>query len=121
MKKVEGIKADINRLSALLWAEEKRITDENAVILHEEVANLMSGVDVTAGDYYAPTRYYSRIPGVKNIRIRELYTADSQDNEKEKFIIVKVTSPRGELLLSEIHGMKISIIHSMKYKEGLDY
>ena len=33
MNKVEGIKADINRLSALLWAEEKRITDENSVIL----------------------------------------------------------------------------------------
>jgi len=61
-----------NKLEAEIEAFFNQVSDKNSIILVEEVKNLIDrvGEGFVQGDYYAPDRYYSRIPGVKNIRIR---------------------------------------------------
>ena len=61
-----------NKLETEIEAFFEKVADKNTIILVEEVKNLLDGVGegFVEGDYYAPDRYYSRIPGVKNIRIR---------------------------------------------------
>ena len=65
-----------NRLETEIEAFYNEKADKNAIILVEEVKNLLDGVGegFVEGDYYAPDRYYSRIPGVKNIRIGRGFT-----------------------------------------------
>ena len=61
-----------NKLEAEIEAFFNEVSDKNTIILVEEVKNLIDrvGEGFVEGDYYAPDTYYSRIPGVKNIRIR---------------------------------------------------
>lgn len=102
-KTVNEMKAELNRLTAKIVAVEKNITSDNEVILMEEALNLFHGVGegFRAKDYYAPDRYYSRIPGVKNIRF---------DGCSES-IVVKIDSPVGLLLPSTVivDGRRFSV------------
>ena len=105
-----------NEIEAQIWAIEKGITIENEVILHQEITNLIDGVGegFVSGDYYADSRLYSDIPGVKNIRFHT-------DTE----ILVKVVSPIGMLVphTLNVRGVeyRISLSFSSKYREGIDY
>ena len=80
-----------------------------------EVLNLINGVGCgfVTGDYYAPDRYYSQIPGIKNIRI--------YDNE----IVVKVISPRGKLIPNKVITndavYTVKFIYSDDYDPIVDY
>ncbi len=69
-KNVNEMKAEINRLHAEIYCVEKKMKEKNMPILIQEILNLREGVGegYVDGDYYAPSRYYSRIEGVKNIR-----------------------------------------------------
>lgn len=111
---VKELKKQINNLEAKIFEIENNIKNNNSIILYEEVCNLIDGIDITEGDYYAPTRLYSKIPGVKNIRF---------NNEKE--ILVKVESPKGCLLPKNINvrGIEYEIffIESKNYEESLNY
>ena len=65
-----------NKLESEIEAFFQKVADKNTIILVEEVKNLLDGVGegFVEGDYYAPNRYYSKIPGVKNIRIIRGFT-----------------------------------------------
>jgi len=108
------LKSEINRLESLVWCIENDIRDINSRILYEEICNLIDGIGVVSGDYYAETRLYSRIPGVKNIR-------RSYNNT----IIVKLLSQRGHLLPDKINvrgeEYTIEFAYSKHYDECLDY
>ena len=112
--KGKEIQEQINSLTAQLWAVENNIKNSSAEILVEEVLNLMSGIGITEGDYYAKTRLYSSIEGVKNIRF---FNSDT--------IGVKVVSPIGALLPDSItigdKTYKIQIFRSEKFSESMDY
>lgn len=116
---INQLKAEINRLKAEITCREAGLENKNTPILMEEVRNLLQGVGegFIAGNYYAPSRYYSRIEGVKNIRRASF---DGEPN-----ILVKVTSPKGELLPKQIMvegtTYKIVYIESRKYKGKIDY
>jgi hypothetical protein len=114
MKTVVEIQSEINNLIAQKWAIEKAMADANSVILVKEILDLESGIGITEEDYYAGTRLYSNIEGVKNIRF-------SSDNR----IVVKVTSQIGYLLPEklEIEGKtyEISFSKSKNFSETLDY
>ncbi len=105
-----------NKIEAQIWAIEKGITIKNEVILYEEISNLIDGVGegFVPEDYYANSRYYSSIPGVKNIRFHT-------DTE----ILVKIVSPIGMFIpyTLNVRGVeyRISISFSSKYREGIDY
>jgi hypothetical protein len=92
-KKVNEMMAEINRLKGEIFAIENNLTNENTPILVEEILNLFQGVGdgFVDGDYYAQDRVYSRIKGVKNIRLNNPDT-----------ILDKVTSPKGYLLPSSV-------------------
>ena len=116
---VNQLKAEINRLKAEVACREAGMKDQNSLLLIEEVRNLRQkvGEGFVSGDYYAPERYYSKIEGVKNIR-RAAF-------DGEPHILVKVTSPKGELLPKEItvEGTTYQIVYieSRKYKGKIDY
>ncbi len=116
MSKVNALIAKINQMSAKVMVIKERIEDKNHEILLEEVMNLLSGVGngFVDKDYYAQSRYYSRIPGVKNIRI-----------DVDKRIVAKVTSPIGMLLPSSISidgdVYIVVFIDSKNYSEEIDY
>lgn len=119
MKTVNEIQSEINRLEAL----KASIVDATVTTAKEslitEVSNLLfgCGAGFTEEDYYAPVRYYSKIDGVKNIRI----------NEHTDTVILKVTSQKGALLgnLSPIKindvDYDIEITWSNKASEEMDY
>ena len=117
-KKINELKARLHELTAQIWAVENEIQDENSKLLFEEVLNLLNGVGdgFREGDYYAPSRYYSSIRGVKNIRIREGFP---------NTIFVKVVSPRGYLLPKKIKIggtlYKIEFWKSKNFSEEVDY
>ena len=70
--KVNALMAQRNKLEAEILSLEKGLVDANHQRLLEEVFNLLDGVGegFVAGDYYAPSRFYSAISGVKNIRLK---------------------------------------------------
>lgn len=70
-KQLNALIAQRNKLEAEINALESKIVGDNIVILLEEVMNLQDGVGTgyVSADDYARDRYYSRINGVKNIRI----------------------------------------------------
>ena len=80
-----------------------------------EVLNLINGVGdrFVSGDYYAPDRYYSQIPGIKNIRIC--------DDE----IVVKLLSPRGKLIPNKVITndaiYTVKFVYSDNYDPIVDY
>lgn len=116
MKKVHQLQLEINKLQAQIDAIEHQYVDSIMPKLIEEVYNLLTGVGkgLVEGDYYADTRYYSSLPGIKNIRM-------GFDNE----IIVKVDSPIGNVLPATLkmqdNEFKLVIRYSSKYSETLDY
>lgn len=116
---VNQLKAELNRLKAEIGCREAEVENRNTPILIEEVSNLLQGVGegFMSGDYYAPSRYYSRIEGVKNIREASF--------DGELYIMVKITSPKGGLLPKQIMvggtTYKVCYKESLKYKEKVDY
>ena len=116
VKTVHELQLEINKLQSQIDAIERQYIGNRMPKLIEEVYNLLTGVGkgFVEGDYYADTRYYSEIPGIKNIRL-------GYENE----IIVKVDSPIGKLLPPTLkmqdHEFKLVIIYSTKYSDALDY
>lgn len=105
MKTRNEIMAAINKLTAQLAAIKEENVRRNTIILHEELLNLQQGVGegFVSGDYYALDRYYSRIPGVKNIRI------------DRDMLQVKITDNRGLDLPEEFNNLKVVLIPSTHY------
>lgn len=116
MKTVNQMKAEINRLKGQIASIEEAKVAENTATLVEEILNLKEGVGdgYREGDYYAPNRYYSSIPGVKNLRS---YGGNN--------ILVKVSTRKGYLLPSsvKIEGNEYTIVfaESDGYSDEVDY
>lgn len=114
-KEVNLLIQRMNEIEASIATIKNNITSDNGVVLIKEILNLLAGVGdgYTAEDYYANTRYYSQINGVKNIRII--------DGE----LWVKVTAPSGYLLPEKIkiHDTEYRVIctQSTKYNNEVDY
>ncbi len=107
-----------NKLEAEIEAFYNEKADKNSIILVEEVKNLLDGVGegFVEGDYYAPNRYYSRIPGVKNIRIRVGFTSPAT-------IYVKLYSPTPLPEKINIYGEEyvVETFESSRYSDKLNY
>jgi len=107
-----------NKLEAEIEAFFQKETDKNTIILVEEVKNLIDGVGegFVEGDYYAPDRYYSRIPGVKNIRIRRGFTTPTT-------ICVKLYSfvPLPEKITLYGEEYEVRTFESSRYSDKLNY
>ena len=107
-----------NRIESEIEAFYNEKADKNSVILVEEVKNLIDGVGegFVEGDYYAPDRYYSRIPGVKNIRIRRGFTTPTT-------ICVKLYSfvPLPEKITLDGEEYKVETFESSRYSDKLNY
>lgn len=116
MRKVKEIYEEIAKLYNEAASIEAQKKTGNTGMLVEEVYNLLHGVGqgFVPGDYYASTRYYSQIPGVKNLRL-----------DSDNTILVKISSPVGKLLPSEIdvegRQYRICLMESSKFNEGIDY
>jgi len=114
--KVNELMAQRNAIEAKISAIEAEIRNENDLLLIEEVANLLDGVGpgFVSEDDYASDRYFSRIPGVKNVR-----------RYGEAAVLVKVTSPAGELLPETLplrgREVKVFICRSRNYSGEVDY
>lgn len=108
---------EINYLTGIASSSRDAIKEENRPTLISEILNLSngSGEGYVDGDWKAQNRYYSKIPGVKNIRF---------DGDVDK-ILVKVTSQRGYLLPDtvDVNGRTVSITfcESKNYDDTLDY
>lgn len=87
------IMAEINRLQGELAAIEAAKISENLPLFTEEVLNLCDcvGKGFRSGNYYAPDRFYSEIPGVKNIRFKQV----KNNGEWVTGILVKLYDKRG--------------------------
>lgn len=121
---VNELRVLINETRSEIKHRKEEITRQNLRILEAEVNNFLDGVGegYTPGDYYAPTRYYSTLHGVKNIRISYGLTSDG----KEKLlIVVKVYTPKGRLLPNKItlrnKEYEIVFLESKKYDPTIDY
>lgn len=118
MKKqsINQLIARINRLQSIVDCRVSGITESNRAKLVEEIMNLIDhvGSGYVSEDYYASERYYSNIPGVKNLRFR--------DNGS---VLVKIISPVGELVpnVVNVRGVEYRIIftYSSKYDAQVDY
>jgi len=102
MENIKQIQEKINSLEAKKMEKMKNITSKNEVMLIEEVMNLLDGVgDFYSEDYYAPNRVYSKIDGVKNLRL----------NNDLDVIIIKVYNSKGLLIpnVLEVRGKKYTI------------
>lgn len=121
-RRVSILMALINSAQAEIEAIRNNITDNNVTILKREIMNLLDGVGIgyVEGDYYAPSRYYSDIVGVKNIRIK---SPDILYNYYR--VIIKTISPIGENLPSSItvRGIEYTVIidRSTRYTAEVDY
>jgi len=117
MNIVNSLKSKINKLQGEIAAIESKQTSTNLKMLVEEVLNLRDGVGegFVDGDHYAPSRYYSSIPGVKNIRF-----------DSDGSVLAKIESPKGRLLPKRINlggseDVLVWIILSDAYTEEIDY
>ncbi|SHJ06363.1 hypothetical protein SAMN05443429_108100 [Cruoricaptor ignavus] len=118
MKNLETVKQlteKRNEIEAEIFKLEKKLKDENLPILYKEICNLLDGCGkgYVSGDYYAQSRYYSDIPGVKNIRL-------SGDR-----LHIKVTSPAGYMFPEQItvreKDLSIDFWVSRNFDDELDY
>ena len=113
--KVSKLIVQRNKIEAEIISLERGLVGANHQRFVEEVLNLFDGVGegFVEGDYYAPSRYYSGIQGVKNIRLNALG------------IQVKVTSPAGYLLPEkiEVHGevYPVHFVKASSFSEVVDY
>ena len=119
---VNELTAQRNAIDAKIMAIEKKIMDSNYEKFVEEIMNLRdnAGKGFTAGDYYAGNRYYSEIPGVKNLR-----WCNYDENGNPTSIDVKITSPKGMLIPRnvEIGDWRLTVIftESKNYDPTVDY
>jgi hypothetical protein len=113
MKTVNQLVAERNNIDAQIFAIENRMASEAEILLMEEIANLIDGVGegFTSGDYYAPDRYYSKVLGVKNLRLRE-----HQCEAKVVFY-----APLPEKVVVRGMEFKISTVASKNYDAQLAY
>ncbi len=115
MKNVNELIAQRNKIEAEIISLEKGLVDANHQLFLEEVFNLLDGVGkgFVEGDYYAPSRYYSSIRGVKNIRLNALG------------VQVKAHSPAGFLVPEqiEVRGAvyPVHFVKSSSFAEEVDY
>lgn len=115
-KNVNELIALRNRIEARIYAIETFRFNKNSERLYEEIKNLFDGCGkgFVPGDDYAPDRYYSNIPGVKNIR-----------EEYGKTIIAKLYSPVGHILPKKIQiedkEYIVEFEYSRKYSNEIDY
>lgn len=107
-----------NRLEAEIEAFYNEKADKNAIILVEEVKNLLDGVGegFVEGDYYAPDRYYSKIPGVKNIRIRVGLTSPATIYVKLYYYV-----PLPEKITLDGEEYEVKTFESRRYSNKLNY
>lgn len=112
----------INSAKAEIESIQQGIKNSNITILRREMMNLLDGVGVgyVEGDYYASSRYYSDIIGVKNIRIKN---PDALYNYYR--VIIKTLSPIGENLPDNVivRGVKYIVVldRSRRYSNEVDY
>jgi len=92
--------------------------DKNSIILVEEVKNLLDGVGegFVEGDYYAPNRYYSKIPGVKNIRIRRGFTTPATICVKLYYYV-----PLPQKITIDGEEYEVKTFESSRYSNKLNY
>ena len=115
MKTVNELIQKRNEIEAAIMELQQDFITCNSRQFFIEVLNLINGVGnkFVAGDYYAPDRYYSQIPGIKNIRIC--------DNK----IVVKLLSPRGKLIPNKVimddAVYTVKFIYSEDYDPTMDY
>ena len=115
METVKSLIQKRNEIEATIMELHQNFISTNSRQFFIEVLNLINGVGCgfVAGDYYAPDRYYSQIPGIKNIRIC--------DDE----IVVKVISPRGKLIPNKVimndAVYTVKFIYSDDYDPTMDY
>ena len=113
--KVKELIEKRNQIEAEILSLEKGLVDANYKTFVGEVLNLLDGVGVgfVGGDYYAPSRYYSGICGIKNIRLNA------------EGIQVKVDSPAGYLVPKqvEVRGetYPVHFVRASNFAEGVDY
>lgn len=107
-----------NRIESEIEAFYNEKADKNSIILVEEVKNLLDGVGegFVEGDYYAPDRYYSRIPGVKNIRIRVGFTTPAAIYVKLYFDV-----PLPEKIAIDGEEYEVRTFESSRYSDKLYY
>lgn len=115
MKTVNELIQKRNEIEAAIMELHQNFITCNFRQFFIEVLNLMNGVGdrFVAGDYYAPDRYYSQIPGIKNIRI-----CDDK-------IVVKVISPKGKLIPNKVvmndAAYAVKFVYSNNYNPLVDY
>lgn len=113
-----------NRITSRIEVIQKSITDSNVETLLFETRNLLNhvGSGYVEEDYYASARYYSEIPGVKNIRV---YSYADPDKNEKGCIGLKILSPKGKLVPSEINIdgsiYTIEFWKSKNYSPWIDY
>ena len=118
MATAEQIMLQISQLEGELAALEAAKTQQNVAQITSEVYNFIHCIsdNFVEGDYYAPSRLYSKVPGVKNIRWHD---------EEEKQLLIKITSPAGMLIPNTIvvDEVKYSVVftYSSKFEERVDY
>ena len=115
METVKSLIQKRNEIEAAIMELQQGFIDINSRPFFVEILNLMDGVGsgFVAGDYYAPDRYYSHIPGIKNIRI-----CDDK-------IVVKLLSPKGKLIPNKVimddFAYTVKFIYSEDYDPVVDY
>ena len=118
MEILDNLYVERNRIQAQIDAIENEITTENAVIIAAEIANIIDevGEGYRGSDYYAPVRYYSNCPGVKNIRIFSydpIFSGSSPENKVVVKIVGKVVLPKTITVRGIVYEVKI--IRSNRY------
>ena len=115
METVRNLIQRRNEIEAKIMELHQDFININSKQFFIEVLNLIDGVGdgFVSGDYYAPDRYYSQIPGIKNIRI-----CDNQ-------VVVKLLSPKGKLIPNKViiddFAYTVKFIYSGDYDPQLDY
>lgn len=122
---VAELKANINRLNALVEMQEEAIFHQNYLLLKIAIQDLEDGVgNFYESTYWAPNRVYVEENGIKNVRFGHSRSIDQTEN-KYKVIEVKVTSPKGLQIPEEmvVRGERyiIDIIYSQNYSDYVDY
>lgn len=121
-KSMRRIQEQINALEAEKFLMLEELTDEIFLKLLTEVKNLETGCGsgYTEGDYYASTRYYSDIDGVKNLRF--------VGNGVGRDLMIKVVNRKGYDLISHIAEYntipdvdRVLICKSDKYVDEINY
>ena len=122
-KTMNTIQQKINALEAEKFLMLEKLVDENILKLITEVKNLQTGCGdgYREEDYYAPTRYYSEIKGIKNLRIY-------RDGEGKTMLTIKVESRIGRDLAEHIKEYnalpkvdEVRITYSKHYSDEIDY